>query len=103
MSKFGYTNNTTTNSSTKKNNTISKKVFKETITYIEEKWDLWSKEIETLNNDCESLQRMFMEYDKDNRYLELRNDIHLKIQEKKSMLLTLEKLVLNIKGQIGNT
>lgn len=103
MSKFGYTNNTTTNSSTKKNNTISKKVFKETITYIEEKWDLWSKEIETLNNDCESLQRMFMDYDKDNRYLELRNDIHLKIQEKKSMLLTLEKLVLNIKGQIGNT
>ena len=74
-----------------------------TRTYIEEKWDLWSKEIETLNNDCESLQRMFMDYDKDNRYLELRNDIHLKIQEKKSMLLTLEKLVLNIKGQIGNT
>ena len=108
MSAFKYGNTTNTNAT--KNNisnelqvNISKKVFKETLTFIEEKWDKWSKDIENLNKDSTSLQRMFLQYNKDNRFLDLRQGVLKKIEEKKNMLLTLEKLVLNIKSQVNNT
>jgi hypothetical protein len=104
MSTFKYGNtNSSTNNKKNHNDKYSKKVFKETITFIEEKWDKWSKEIDNLNEDSESLQRMFIEYNKDNRFLELRAGIITKIHEKKNMLLSLEKLVLDIKSQISNT
>jgi len=100
--KYGNTNNTQNNKNNDQIN-ISKKVFKETLTFIEEKWDKWSIDIEKLNKDSVSLQRMFLDYNKDNRFLELRQGVLKKIEEKKNMLLTLEKLVLNIKSQVNTT
>lgn len=98
MSTFGAYNKKTNNS----NSTFNNNIFKETLSYIDKQWDKWNNEISKLEQDCDNLQRMYNEYNRDNKYLELRQDIINIIEFKKSQLLELEKTILNIKMQIAS-
>jgi hypothetical protein len=98
MSTFGAYNKKTNNP----NSTLNNNIFKETISYIDKQWDKWNNEISKLEQDCDNLQRMYNEYNRDTKYLELRQDIINIIEFKKSQLLELEKTILNIKMQIAS-
>ena len=95
---FNYNNNTNIK---KKNNTgISKNVFKETLSFIDNKWDFWNNEIKQLELDASELERMFNSYDRDPKYLELKTNILKKIEFKKNNLINLEKILLDLKIQL---
>lgn len=81
---------------------ISKNIFKETLTYIDNQWDEWNNNITKLNTDSNNLQRMYNEYNRDPKYLELRQQILNQIEIKKNHLLELEKIVINLKLQISS-
>ena len=81
---------------------ISKNIFKETLTYIDKQWDEWNNNITKLNTDSNNLQRMYNEYNRDPKYLELRQQIINQIEIKKNHLLELEKIVINLKLQISS-
>lgn len=98
MSTFSTYNKNTNNSKSSFNNNI----FKETINYIDKQWDKWNNEISKLQQDCDNLQRMYNDYNQNNKYLELRQDIINIIEFKKNQLLELEKTILNIKIQIAS-
>ena len=61
---FNYNN---TNIKYKNNNIIgvSKNVFKETLSFIDNKWEYWNNEIKQLESDAHELERMFNNYDRD--------------------------------------
>ena len=101
MSSFSNSYNNI-NSNKKSKNNISKNVFKESLTFIDSQWEKWNNDIELLNNDANTLQRMFSEYDKDVKYLQLRENILKKIEQKKILLNTLEKMILDIKVNISS-
>ena len=97
-------NNTSNQPPTKKQNTaISKNVFKESLVHLDKQWDKWTIEMNVLKSDAQILERMFNSYDKDAKYLELRDSIIKKIEYKKSLLYELEKQVLQIKLNINNS
>ena len=56
-----------------------------------------------LKKDSSTLESMFNKYDKDEKYLQLRDDINKKIEFKKSLLYELEKQVIQIKMNINNS
>ena len=87
----------------KANTTISKNIFKESLVHLDKQWDKWTEEMNVLNSDAETLERMFNSYDKDSKYLELRDIIIKKIEYKKSLLYELEKQVIQIKININNS
>lgn len=98
---FAYNkNNSIKNNETK--HSISKTIFKETLIYIDNQWNKWNDEILKLGKDSNDLQRMYNEYNRDPKYLELRQQIVNQIEIKKNHLLELEKIVINIKMQISN-
>ena len=102
MSSFSNSyNNINSNKNSK--NSISKSVFKESLSFIDSQWEKWNNDIELLNNDANTLQRMFSEYDKDVKYLQLRENILKKIEQKKILLNTLEKMILDIKVNISSS
>jgi hypothetical protein len=101
MSSF---NNTYKNvNSNNKNTSISNTVFKEALNFIDSQWEKLNSDINKLMEDTETLQRMFTQYDKDIKYLELRENIIIKINEKKSILNSLEKMILDIKVSISDS
>ena len=103
MSSFSNSyNNINSNSNKNSKNNISKNVFKESLTFIDSQWEKWNNDIQILNNDANTLQRMFSEYDKDVKYLQLRENILKKIEQKKILLNTLEKMILDIKVNISS-
>ena len=87
------------NNSKKSNLQIStnKTVFKETLNFIDKKWDEWNDKIKKYENDCNLLDRMFTEYNRDQKFLELKYSILEKIKIKKEEIAKLEQLVSNIK------
>ena len=89
------------NKTTTKAVTVEKTFFKQTLESIEKKYDSWNKEIEKLEKDCLELDRMFNEYNMDQRYLELKDNIKTRIKVKANYLSELEKLVLDIKTKIS--
>ena len=91
------------NSKKNKNSIISNSVFKESLNFIDSQWEKWNNDIESLNNDANTLQRMFSDYDKDVKYLQLRENILKKIEQKKILLNTLEKMILDIKVNISSS
>lgn len=86
-----------------KRTSVSKTVFKEALIFIDSQWEILSSDINKLMEDSDTLQRMFAQYDKDIKYLELREIIIMKINEKKSILNSLEKMILDIKLSISNS
>ena len=101
MSSFSNSYNNINSNKNSKNN-ITKNVFKETLAFIDSQWEKWNNDIQLLNNDANTLQRMFSEYDKDVKYLQLRENILKKIEQKKILLNTLEKMILDIKVNISS-
>ena len=91
------------NSKKNKNSIISNSVFKESLNFINSQWEKWNNDIESLINDANTLQRMFSDYDKDVKYLQLRENILKKIEQKKILLNTLEKMILDIKVNISSS
>lgn len=89
------------NKTVSKPSTNEKTFFKQTLESIEKKYDLWNKEIEKLEKDCSELDRMFNQYNMDQRYLELKDNIRSMIKIKAGYLAELEKLVLDIKTRIS--
>lgn len=89
------------NKTTKKTVNVEKTFFKQTLESIEKKYDSWNNEINKLEKDCAELDRMFNEYNMDQRYLELKDNIKTRIQMKTNYLAELEKLVLEIKTKIS--
>lgn len=75
----------------------NKTVFKETLNFIDKKWDEWNNKIKKYEEDCNQLDRMFTEYNRDQKFLELKYSIIEKIKVKKEELAKLEQLVSNIK------
>ena len=106
---YGIQQNTVKNTkpcqppSKKQNTAISKNVFKESLVHLDKQWDKWTTEMNVLKSDAQILERMFNSYDKDPKYLELRDSIIKKIEYKKSLLYELEKQVLQIKMNINNS
>jgi hypothetical protein len=96
---FNYNN---TNIKSKGNNItgVSKNVFKETLSFIDNKWEYWNNEIKQLESDAHELERMFNNYDRDPKYLELKTDILKKIEFKKNNLINLEQILLDLKIQL---
>ena len=94
-----YQNTSNTNNS---NLQISsnKTVFKETLNFIDKKWDEWFNKINKYEEDCNQLDRMFTEYNRDQKFLELKYSIIEKIKIKREELAKLEQLVSNIKINI---
>tara|TARA_S200000501_G_C20725150_1_gene700252 strand:+ start:110 stop:427 length:318 start_codon:yes stop_codon:yes gene_type:complete len=86
-----------------KNTGMSKTVFKEALKFIDSQWEKLNNDINKLIEDSETLQRMFTQYDKDIKFLELREHILIKINEKKNILNSLEKMILDIKVSISNS
>ena len=82
------------------NKNISKVIFKEALTLIDKTWDRWNSDITKSKNDIETLDRMFNDYGKDKRYIELKEVIMNTISIKKNNLSQLEKLVLGVKTTI---
>ena len=80
---------------------ISKNVFKESLKFLDKQWDIWNDDINKLKKDSSNLERMFNLYDKDPKYLELRNNIIKRIEQKKYLLCELEQRVLTIKLNIN--
>ena len=89
------------NKTVPKPTTNEKTFFKQTLESIEKKYELWNKEIEKLEKDCSELDRMFNQYNMDQRYLELKDNIRSRIKIKAGYLAELEKLVLDIKTRIS--
>ena len=85
------------------NKNISKVIFKEALTLIDKTWDRWDSDITKLKNDIQTLDRMFNDYGKDKRYIELKEVIMNTISIKKNNLNQLEKLVLNVKTTIESS
>ena len=74
----------------KQNSTVSKSVFKESLIHLDNQWDKWNNEMNELKKDASILETMFNKYDKDEKYLHLRDLIIKKIELKKSLLYELE-------------
>jgi hypothetical protein len=85
------------------NKNISKVIFKEALTLIDKTWDRWNSDITKSKNDIETLDRMFNDYGKDKRYIELKEVIMNTISIKKNNLSQLEKLVLGVKTTIDSS
>jgi len=85
------------------NKNISKVIFKEALTLIDKTWDRWNSDIIKSKNDIETLDRMFNDYGKDKRYIELKEVIMNTISIKKNNLSQLEKLVLGVKTTIDSS
>jgi hypothetical protein len=85
------------------NKNISKVIFKEALTLIDKTWDRWDSDITKLKNDLNTLDRMFNDYGKDKRYIELKEVIINTIAVKKNNLSQLEKLVLDVKTNIESS
>tara|TARA_Y200000002_G_C22557643_1_gene611087 strand:+ start:536 stop:841 length:306 start_codon:yes stop_codon:yes gene_type:complete len=85
------------------NKNISKVIFKEALTLINKTWDRWDSDITKLKNDIQTLDRMFNDYGKDKRYIELKEVIMNTISIKKNNLNQLEKLVLGVKTTIESS
>ena len=85
------------------NKNISKVIFKEALTLIDKTWDRWDSDITKLKNDLNTLDRMFNDYGKDKRYIELKEVILNTISIKKNNLAQLEKLVLDVKTNIESS
>lgn len=85
------------------NKNISKVIFKEALTLIDKTWDRWNSDITKSKNDIETLDRMFNDYGKDKRYIELKEVIINTISIKKNNLSQLEKLVLGVKTTIESS
>ena len=85
------------------NKNISKVIFKEALTLIDKTWDRWNSDITKSKNDIETLDRMFNDYGKDKRYIELKEVIMNTISIKKNNLSQLEKLVLGVKTTIESS
>ena len=98
---FGNFKNNKNN--TKTTNNISKTIFNETLSFIDDSWNKWNDDITSLKNDADSLQKMFNKYDKDPTFLQLREKILNDINVKKKYLIELEKLVLNVKSTIESS
>jgi hypothetical protein len=94
-----YQNKTKTNNSNLQLST-NKTVFKETLNYIDKKWDEWNNKIIKYEEDCNQLDRMFTEYNRDQKFLELKYSIFEKIKIKKQELAKLEQFISNIKINI---
>ena len=94
-----YQNKTKTNNSNLQLST-NKTVFKETLNYIDKKWDEWNNKIIKYEEDCNQLDRMFTEYNRDQKFLELKSSIFEKIKIKKQELAKLEQFISNIKNNI---
>jgi len=94
-----YQNNSKTNTSSLQiiNN---KTVFKETLNFIDKKWDEWDSKIKKYEDDCNQLDRMFTEYNRDQKFLELKYSILEKIKVKREEIAQLEQLISNIKINI---
>ena len=95
--------NSDKNNNNKNNNNISKNIFQEGLNLINNTWDRWDKDITKLKDDSKSLNRMFNDYNKDKRFLELKNNIEKEIEIKKKYLLELENLVLQLKIKIESS
>ena len=91
-----YQNNSKT-SNTNLQLSSNKTVFKESLNFIDKKWDEWNNKIKKYEEDCNQLDRMFTEYNRDQKFLELKYSIIEKIKIKKEELAKLEQLVSNIK------
>jgi hypothetical protein len=98
---FNYSKNTPVKA--KDTSGISKNVFKETISYIDNRWEKWNNEIKQLISDTNELERMFNSYDRDIKYLELKESIEKKIQIKKNNLINLEKILLDLKMNLESS
>lgn len=94
-----YQNNTKKNTSNLQLSN-NKTVFKETLNFIDKKWDEWSNKIKKYEEDCNQLDRMFTEYNRDQKFVELKYSILEKIKIKKEEIAKLEQLVSNIKINI---
>ena len=94
-----YQNNSKSNTSSLQiiNN---KTVFKETLNFIDKKWDEWNNKIKKYEDDCNQLDRMFTEYNRDQKFLELKYSILEKIKIKREEIAKLEQLISNIKINI---
>jgi hypothetical protein len=95
--------NSDKNNNNKNNYNISKNIFQEGLNLINNTWDRWDKDITKLKDDSKSLNRMFNDYNKDKRFLELKNNIEKEIEIKKKYLLELENLVLQLKIKIESS
>lgn len=98
---FNYNKNNSVKN--KDMNGISKNVFKETISYIDNRWEKWNNEIKQLISDANELERMFNAYDRDVKYLQLKETIEKKIQIKKNNLINLEKILLDLKMNLESS
>lgn len=85
------------------NKNKSKVIFKEALTLIDKTWDRWDSDITKLKNDILTLDRMFNDYGKDKRYIELKEVIINTISIKENNLSQLEKLVLGVKTTIESS
>jgi hypothetical protein len=85
------------------NKNKSKVIFKEALTLIDKTWDRWDSDITKLKNDIQTLDRMFNDYGKDKRYIELKEVIINTISIKENNLSQLEKLVLGVKTTIESS
>lgn len=85
------------------NKNKSKVIFKEALTLIDKTWDRWDSDITKLKNDIQTLDRMFNDYGKDKRYIELKEVIMNTISIKENNLSQLEKLVLGVKTTIESS
>ena len=92
-------NNTTTNQPPlkKQNTTISKNVFKESLVHLDKQWDKWTNEMNALKTDAAILERMFNSYDKDSKYLELRDSILKKLNLKNHFYMNLKNKYFKLK------
>lgn len=98
---FNYNKNNSLKN--KDTNGISKNVFKETISYIDNRWEKWNNEIKQLISDASELERMFNAYDRDVKYLQLKESIEKKIKIKKNNLINLEKILLDLKMNLESS
>lgn len=111
MSSFSnYTNNTNINNGTINNKekkdfpkNVSKNIFKEALKYLDNSWEKWNNDITKLKEDAHTLDRMFNQYNKDTKFLELKQIVENDIDIKKKYLFELEKMVLNIKTNIESS
>ena len=111
MSSFSnYTNNTNLNTvavSNKENKelpkNVSKNIFKEALKYLDNSWEKWNNDITKLKQDASTLDRMFNQYNKDTKFLELKQIVENNIEIKKKYLFELEKMVLSIKSNIESS
>ena len=82
---------------------VPKNIFNEALNFLDKSWYKWNDDITKLKRDSLSLQKMYNDYDKNQTFLQLREELVKRIEQKKKFLFELEQLVLRVKTSIESS